>query len=373
MKLAYVGLPCQLQALRKVDYFSDQLGQEWTEEVELTVGLFCRENWAYTCFRAMVEDDFGVALNEVEKFDIKKNKIIGKADGETFLKIPLPESKPFVRVGCQVCLDFSGELCDLSVGAVGTPADTSTVIIRTEKARRLLEKAEEAGYVEVRSIEDVKPGLWLVNKLTEEKRDENLEEAQVRERAGYPARHIPTLGLKDTRGLVEEARGKKFADLEREVIDSGSCMACGTCVALSQGKLEMEEERPQLKGMDSEELWKCYFACPRTSFPSLAITEDFFQGEERLTKDSLGQYKEVLAVKATEKANLKKWQDGGAVTALLAYAMEEGMVEEVVSAKHEEWKPEPAISSSLKELYDSAGTIYSYVTNMPQLKKEAEK
>ncbi len=373
MKLAYVGLPCQLQALRKLQFFSKELEQDWANKINLSIGLFCRENWAYTCFRAMVEDDFGVKLSDVEKFDIKKGKIIGIAGGETVLSIPLPESKPFVRVGCQVCLDFSAEFCDLSVGAVGTPAKTSTVIVRTARGMEFLKAAEKEGYIEVKPLSEVKPGVKLVKKLTDEKREENLEEAKVREKAGFPAKHIATMGSENMEEIVKEAKGKTFADLEKDVIDAGMCISCGTCVAVSQGKLKMDEERPKLIGEDSQELWKSYLACPRTSLPVVAMSDDFFKNEENLNVDNLGRYIDIFAVKATEKAGLKKWQDGGAVTAILAYAMKAGLIDVVVSAKHNQWKPEPAVSSNLEELYESAGTIYSYVTNMPELRREAEK
>lgn len=373
MKLGYVGLPCQLQALRKVDYFSEELEQDWTENVAITIGLFCRENWAYSCFRAMVEDDYGISLDGVEKFDIKRNKIIAKSNEKTVLKIPLSESKPFVRVGCQVCLDFSGELCDLSIGAVGTPPSTSTVMVRTGRGERLLKEAERNGYIEVKLIEEVKPGMKLVKRLTDQKREESLEEAGKRQSEGFPVNHIATMGSSDVKSMVEQARGKSFADLEREVIDAGNCTACGTCVAVSRGRLVMREERPQLKGEDSPELWRSYSACPRAFLPLIPISEDYFKSEENLSRDSLGYYGQVFSVKATEKAGLKKWQDGGAVTAILAYAMKAGHIQAVVSASHNQWEPKPAVSKSLEELYECAGTIYSYVTNMPELKREAER
>ena len=237
----------------------------------------------------------------------------------------------------------------------------------------LLNAAEKAGYVDIKHIDDVKPGVKLVKKLTDDKREENLEEAQRREKAGYVPKHISTMGTDNTEAIVEEAKTKSFADLEKDVIDAGMCISCGTCVSVSPDKLKMDEERPKLKDRDSETLWKSYLACPRTSLPVLVMNDDLFGHEGNINKDSLGRYIDIFAVRATEKADLKKWQDGGAVTALLAYAMSEGMIDEVISAKHKYWKPEPAVSKNLEELYDSAGTIYSYATNMPVLREEAEK
>jgi coenzyme F420 hydrogenase subunit beta len=374
MKLAYVGLPCQLQALRKLQLFSDQLGQEWANSVSLTIGLFCRENWAYTCFRALVEDDYGVKLSEVEKFDIKKGKVIGMRNGEVVLEIPLAETKPYVRVGCQVCLDFSAELADLSVGAVGSPAKYSTVIVRTKRGMDLLKAAEREGYVEVKHISEVKPGPKLVLKLTKEKRDENLAEAERRERAGYVAKHIATMGENNLEKLVEEAQGKSFADLEKDVIDAGMCISCGTCVAVASEQLEMVEERPRLKEGAKGDVPNAYLACPRTSLPSMVIAEKLFADEGEMNSDSLGKYIDIFAVKATDKAKLTRWQDGGAVTALLLYALKAGEIDAAITAKRDEnWRPLAVVASSEEELRETGGTLYCYVTNMPLLREVASK
>ncbi|WP_456474893.1 Coenzyme F420 hydrogenase/dehydrogenase, beta subunit C-terminal domain [Candidatus Pyrohabitans sp.] len=375
MKLAYVGLPCQLQALHKLRLFRSEIGQDWANSVSLTVGLFCRENWAYTCFRALIEDDYGVKLGEFDKFDIKKGKVIGLRNGEVLLEIPLAETKPYVRVGCQVCLDFSAELTDLSVGAVGSPAKYSTVIVRTKRGMDLLKAAEREGYVEVKHISEVKPGTKLVLKLTKDKRDENLAEAERRERAGYVARHITTLGDNNLEKLVEEAQGKTFADLERDVIDAGMCVSCGTCVAVARDRLEMVEERPRLKeGAEDGEITGAYLACPRTSLPGMAIAERLFAEEGEMKNDSLGRYLDVFAVKAAEKARLIRWQDGGAVTALLLYALKAGEIDGAIAARRDEnWRPIAVLAKSEEELRETGGTLYCYVTNMPLLREVASK
>jgi coenzyme F420 hydrogenase subunit beta len=374
MKLAYVGLPCQLQALRKLQLFSSEIGQNWADSVDLTIGLFCRENWAYTCLRALVEDDYGVKLSEVEKFDIKKGKMLLYRNGEVLQEIPLPETKPYVRVGCEVCLDFSAELADLSVGAVGSPPKYSTVIVRTKRGLELLRRAQSEGYVEVRHISEVKPGTKLVLKLTKEKRDENLAEAERRERAGYAAKHIATMGEQNLEKLVAEARGKSFADLERDVIDAGMCVSCGACVAVAGEQLEMVEERPRLKEGADGRVEEAYLACPRTSLPAMVMADRLFSGEGELKSDSLGKYLDVFAVRATEKAKLKRWQDGGAVTALLLCALKAGEIEGAMVAKRDEnWRPIAVLARSEDELRESGGTLYCYVTNLPLLKEVASR
>lgn len=373
MKLAYVGLPCQLQALRKLQLFSREIGQDWAGNVSLTVGLFCRENWAYSCLRALVEDDYGIKLSEVEKFDIKKGKMLLYRSGEVIQEIPLPETKPYVRVGCEVCLDFSAELADLSVGAVGSPPKYSTVIVRTKRGMELLRKAERQGYVEVKHISEVKPGTKLVLKLTKEKRDENLAEAERRERAGYAARHISTMGEQEPAKLVAEAKNRSFADLEAHVIDAGMCVSCGACVAVASEQLEMVDERPRLKEGADGRVEKAYLACPRTSMPVMFMAERLFRGED-VKSDSLGKYIDIFAVRATEKAALKRYQDGGAVTALLLCALNAGDVDGAIVAKRDQnWRPIAALAESEEELRESGGTLYCYVTNLPLLREVASR
>ncbi|NOZ82446.1 MAG: hypothetical protein GXN98_01305, partial [Euryarchaeota archaeon] len=275
-----------------------------------------------------------------------------------------------------VCLDFSAELADLSVGAVGTPPKYSTVIVRTKRGLELLREAESSGYVEVKHISEVKPGTKLVEKLTKEKRDENLEEAEHRAKEGYPARHIRTMGERNLSAIVAEAKGRRFADLERHVVDAGMCIACGTCAAVAEEVLEMVEERPRLKqGADAEDavLEKAYLACPRTSLPVMEMADRLFSGEE-VRSDSLGKYIDVFAVRATEKAKLSRWQDGGAVTALLLHALASGAVDAAITAKRDEsWQPLAVVASTEDELRETGGTLYCYVTNMPLLKEVASR
>jgi hypothetical protein len=46
-------------------------------------------------------------LGDVRKFDIKRKNFIAYTKDGNSVEFPLEESRPFVRAGCQVCLDFS--------------------------------------------------------------------------------------------------------------------------------------------------------------------------------------------------------------------------------------------------------------------------
>ncbi len=60
-----------------------------------------------------------------------------------------------VREGCSFCDDFLSRLADISIGSVGSPDGYSTVIVRSERGKRLLD-ATEFSQAEVDKSEIVK-------------------------------------------------------------------------------------------------------------------------------------------------------------------------------------------------------------------------
>jgi coenzyme F420 hydrogenase subunit beta len=343
MVIAYVGLPCQIEAIRKIEALSPET---WVKNVSLSIGLFCRENWAYACFRALIEDDYRVKFADVKKFNIKKGNIVAEKDSGT-LEFPLKKSKPYVRIGCRVCLDFAAELADISVGAVGSQNKWSTVIVRTQKGMELLNSAEKEGCIETKAIEEVKPGVGLIKKIAREKYKENLEEAKNRK-----ALHIKAKTLEEIKKLSE---GKGLANLMSEVVETGNCSSCGACEAVCQDVIKIKDGLPTTIG-ECKGRCECYLACPRTYFHLP------YEGE-------LGRFIKIFSVRAKDSATLEKGQDGGAVTALLSYALDKKIIDAALTVKRDEnWKPEAAISRNKKELMKTTGTIYSYSTNLPGLK-----
>lgn len=369
MNLAYVGLPCQIEGLRKADAISKEMKQDWMKNVGIQIGLFCRENWSYSCFRALLQDDYEVDLAKVKKFDIKKKHIIAHlGNGDTF-EFPLEESRPYVRIGCGVCLDFAAELSDISVGAVGSPMKWSTVIARTKKGLELLEGAEKAGYIEAKPIEEVKPGVKIIKRLSKDKLDDAMSEIEKREEIGVKVPHLSTQDAAIEKLKKKDERGT-FKDLDFEIIDNGLCSACGICESVCPvSAIKIIDERPTLVGA-CEGNGMCYYSCPRNHLPLKELKKmTFDDGTEY--EDGVGHYLAIKAVRATDPEILEKGQDGGAVTALLSYALDEKLVDGAVSVKagDDPWRPMPLLSRNKKELMDGCGTYYSYSTTMSIVKE----
>ena len=85
----------------------------------------------------------------------------------------------------------------------------------------------------------------------------------------------------------------------------------------------------------------------------------------------LGTYKEALSARSTDKKILDVSQDGGIVSALLCYALDEGIIEGAVVAgtPDDDWRPIPTVVTSADEVIAAAGTKYSMSPTLSALKE----
>lgn len=143
-RVAAVGTPCQIKTLRKM-----QLLQIVPAHiVRFTVGLFCYENLQFTHEGGrQLEEKIGAPLSEVTKINIKEDFIVRLGDGAT-VHIDLDELGDLVRPECIPCIDFSNYTADISVGGLGSADGYTTTMIRSRRAKALVEEAVAKGYLE---------------------------------------------------------------------------------------------------------------------------------------------------------------------------------------------------------------------------------
>lgn len=162
-KIGFVGTPCQIQALRKVQLLGEpyEFGQE---KIALLIGLFCMENFDYdTLIDGLVKGRFGLQPKDVARFEIKKGmfRVIDKSGAAHEVKIE--ETDPYTFKGCGPCFDFASELSDISVGSVGSVEGWSTVLPRTDIGEKLYASALSAGAVKEKAVSE--KGLALAKRL----------------------------------------------------------------------------------------------------------------------------------------------------------------------------------------------------------------
>ena len=148
---------------------------------------------------------------------------------------------------------------------------------------------------------------------------------------------------------------KTSLDLKREVWDTGRCSGCGACVAVCPGdSLTFDEGTmvvsPKSSGYckqdsDGVTCGACYLVCPRTTDQPV---------------ETLGKYLELVAAKA--EFEIPHRQSGGAVTAILVNALDEGLIDAVVTVTEDRLtlKPSSVIITKSDVLINEAGSRYSW-------------
>ena len=164
--LAFVGTPCQIQAIRKME--AAKL-RRYTGRIRFTVGLMCTESFTYEGLMTNhIQKTLGVDLHDVKKMNIK-GKILITTDSGDVKTVSLTEAKQYTRESCMSCTDFSAELADISAGGLGLGGWTLT-IIRSETGQEILEGAKKAGLIKTRPAEEENRALNLLVKLSQKKR-----------------------------------------------------------------------------------------------------------------------------------------------------------------------------------------------------------
>lgn len=151
--------------------------------------------------------------------------------------------------------------------------------------------------------------------------------------------------------------GKNYEDLKREVWERGICSGCGACVAVCPAdaivfKKGEGSEAPVNTGYckeltDHVKCGACYSVCPRTE-------------EAASIKKMLGSY--IKTGSAKSGFEISGRQSGGAVTAILANAFEEGLIDAVVTVSQDNWTHEPfsALITSEEAIITTAGSRYNW-------------
>ncbi len=194
------------------------------------------------------------------------------------------------------------------------------------------------------------------------------------------------MGIEDLSNFVPLVKPSKgFEELKKEVVDNGLCSGCSTCSAFCD-RIDLDERgEPYLKedctlkagSLKCSENGTCYDVCPMLGYDKKEM-DKFIFGRER-EDEKIGQFLKALAVKAKDPAILERAQDGGAVTALLAYMLDKGMIDAaVVADRDENWRTFAKIVTNSNELLSSAGTKYvrtptirEFVKNMRTFRKIA--
>jgi coenzyme F420 hydrogenase subunit beta len=171
-----------------------------------------------------------------------------------------------------------------------------------------------------------------------------------------------------------------WAHLYDEVVTSGLCTGCSACVVVCPYDV--------LGYDDTEGVYKpfhveadggtadcthgvkgctlCTRACPRFRNWETEIDTHLF-GRERTEDEVAGVSMEIVLARATEPEVKAVGQDGGLVSALLIYALENDVIDAALVSALEgdgtSWKAIPAVARTRADVLATAGSRYTYCAN----------
>ena len=158
-KVAYVGLPCQVDAVRKMQLYPFG-GRGVGEKVKYVIGIFCSENFHHEGLRIIVEGYAGTPIESMKKMYIAGGKFTW---WKRRRQVSVKKASRFAQDGDHVCPDLVAEYADISVGSIGSEPGWNTVFLRTRRGEDLFNHAKADGRIE--SEGDWQPGLKTLEKL----------------------------------------------------------------------------------------------------------------------------------------------------------------------------------------------------------------
>ena len=182
----------------------------------------------------------------------------------------------------------------------------------------------------------------------------------------------------------------QWKELFDEVINTGLCTGCAGCViACPHDVIGYKHEEKGYKPFHLEEelgldncihgekgCTSCTRACPRFRAWEPEANEHLF-GREREPNEMYGIAEQLLLCRASDEMVHKMGQDGGFVSAMLIWAIDEGYIDAALVSYLEgdgtSWKAIPGVAASKEDILRSAGSRYTYSANTLALKEAQER
>ncbi len=210
--IAFVGVPCHVLALRKMEAWQHKI----IDHLKITIGLFCFGTFSMGSLLDYIEKKYKIKSSEIKLLRVASNFEVHTEKGIT--QIPMSEIEKHILPSCRTCTDFASELADISVGGAYPLPDWSTVIIRTKAGEDFFYDAVENGVINTWVIEQEPKVYERIVVAAMQKRKEALKAAkELEEVYGY----LPVLMLRETDALakitVEEIMAKDITTVPQDI------------------------------------------------------------------------------------------------------------------------------------------------------------
>lgn len=191
--IAFVGVPCHVLALRKLEAWQHKI----SGNLKITIGLFCFGTLSLNTLVQYLKTKYNVVPSDIKRIRLSSHFVVQTSKGE--IRIPMSEASDHILPSCRKCTDFTSELADISIGSAYPLKDWSTVIIRTKAGEDFFYKAVEDGVINTWVMEEEPVVLERVMIAAMQKRKAGLKNAAEMEKtSGY----LPALFLRETDALA---------------------------------------------------------------------------------------------------------------------------------------------------------------------------
>ena len=184
----------------------------------------------------------------------------------------------------------------------------------------------------------------------------------------------------------------QWKELHDEVINSGLCTGCAGCVIACPHDVigykhepghykpfHLEDELGEANCTHGEKgCTSCTRACPRFRDWETEADEHLF-GRVREPDEMSGVFKDILLVRASDDFVYDTGQDGGLVSAILIWCLENDILDGALVSHLEGgadgggWKAIPGVATNREEVLAGAGSRYTYSANTMAYPEAKEK
>lgn len=158
-------------------------------------------------------------------------------------------------------------------------------------------------------------------------------------------------------------------ELKEDVLDSGRCIGCGACIDLCPYFKTHKGKTACLFPCTLEE-GRCFAFCPKVEVDLEALTRQNFG--QSYDGSPLGVYTSIQTAKAGPGTKGGAYQSGGTVSALMDFALKQGVIDGAILTDQDGILPVPRLVTEPEDVYACAGSKYSSAPTLSELNRAVE-